>query len=235
MNNIELNKSLLKTKPLYTSQGNKVYQDGDLLYKIFDSSYDELTIQNKLEKLEIVERLNIEALKPRSIITSDGNVVGYTMNNYKEYKPLNCLEKSKKNKIKVLKRVKAALDQLHDNDIIYGDIDLNNIIEHDNNILIRDIDNANVKNHPFDDGSRDLIRYISKFGLDENLDNYLLNLFTINYIERITPSYCLEFIKNNNLPFILNTKENKEIVDNMVKLKKKDMDVFVKNAKRYHL
>ena len=37
MNNIELNKNLLKTKPLYTSQGNKVYQDGDLLYKIFNS------------------------------------------------------------------------------------------------------------------------------------------------------------------------------------------------------
>ena len=63
----------------------------------------------------------------------------------------------------------------------------------------------------------------------------MLNVITITYLKRIMELYCVEYIKDHHLPFIIDNKENREIAENMIKMKKKEMDLFINNTKKRYL
>lgn len=64
----------------------------------------------------------------------------------------------------------------------------------------------------------------------------MLNLLTITYLKRIIIDNSLNYLRNNNLPFILDSKENRQIVESMIKLNQKEKVLpFIDHVKRYHL
>lgn len=236
MKTIELDNKIIENGQIYRGFESKIYKKGDILYKIFDKeTCNEEAIKNKVAKLELIKDLDINVTKPIDLVKKEDKIVGYTMKDYKEYRSLNSFDRNNKKKIENLKKVKEELEKLHDNGIIYGDLRLDNILEHDGSILFCDVDNVNIAGHDFDVTCYCQNKYIEKFGLDKNIDNYMLNVITITYLKRIMELYCVEYIKDHHLPFIIDNKENREIAENMIKMKKKEMDLFINNTKKRYL
>ena len=72
--------------------------------------------------------------------------------------------------------------------------------------------------------------------IDEKLDDYMFNILTIGYIYNISLSHVLSYLRDYDIPFRFNTKENKDILNNMffVSDKNKDnLDLFIDNVKTF--
>ena len=235
MDIIKVSDKIFEQKPKYIGYESNIYEIDDILLKIFDTNDIEI-LKNKRNKLEILYSLDIDDIKPINLVEINGIIKGYSEKEKQGYHILDMFKESTSKKLEILKNIKQKLEILHKNNVIFGDISLNNILTDGKNICFCDLDNTKIGSFNFDVLNNCQRRYLHYLEADEYLDIYMLNLLTITYLKHIFQPNTLEYIKNYSLPFILNTKENRQIVENMIKLNhKEDIKPFIEHTKRYQL
>lgn len=181
---------------------------------------DKKALINKRKKLNIIKELDClkNEIKLYDLAYKDDEFKGYTMEK-SDYKPINVYERKSK-KINYLKLIREKIRFLNDNGIFICDFKTDNFLvsKDGKNIKLCDLDNLYLKDfnlkcnteHRF---TQNFNKYCNK---KEYVDSYCFNLFTIAYLNKIAHE-ALD-IKSERLPHILNTKENRDIIDSIINL-----------------
>lgn len=235
MDTIKVSDKILKEKPKYTGYESHIYELDGFLLKVFHT--DEIAVlNNKQAKLEILHSLDIEDVKPIYLAEINGKIKGYFMEELSDYQVLDLFQEKDSNKLETLKIILEKLKVLHQNNIVFGDMNLNNILVKGDSICFCDLDNAKIDSFDFDVLNYCQQLYLKVFDSDKYLDNYLFNLLTISYLKKFILSSTPDYIRFYPLPFSINTKENRQIVKKMIKLDQKEaIEPFMEHTKRYHL
>lgn len=229
------NYDFTKLNPIYTGVESNIYKIDDYMVKIFKTN-DLDVLNNKREKIELLSSLPIEC-KPILAIEKNGINIGYAMKQEKEfYRIADKLLLTKKSlKIEDLKKIKEALDKLHKYGIIYGDLSLNNILTDGENFYFCDLDNCYIDKYGFDMPNYNQQIYLKRVHeIDEKIDDFMFNILTIGYTYNIVLPCVLPYLRDYDIPFRFNNKENREIVNNMLFIsdKNKDnLDLFINHVK----
>ncbi len=181
---------------------------------------DNNILHNKEKKIEIISSSPLfkNEVKIFDKVYKDGSFKAYTMEK-SDLSEANYFM-SKKSKIKILKLLKEKIEIFNSNGIFLGDIQNRNILTSKDvsKIELCDLDNFKIGNLDFD--AKPL--YVNEFNRNCNnkelVDCYAFNLFTVCFLTKVFSPYAYEYLKNNGLPRVLNTKENREIVDSILYL-----------------
>ncbi len=221
-------------QPIYTGKTNITYKNKNLYYKLFKGLTPK-EVKERIIKLDQLNKMGIYDIILESDLKMNGALVGYTYrlkeNNYTQVDPFKGF---RRDKIYTLKKIQERLSFLQSQGIIHGDLRLRNVLENKYGIIFRDIDNVYLDGSKADHISIQQQDYLRSLPVDTSLDNYMLNILTISYLNNIVESHCIEYLKKYGLPFILNNKENKEILEAMIKLdNKENIKPFIEKVKRY--
>lgn len=193
----------------------------EVLLKLFKTTNEEI-LEKKRKKIEIMSEnkaINDEMGNIGAAIF-DGKIVGYFMPINLEYvRSINSYD-GKKDKILALKKLREKVEKLNENGVFIGSFDENDILTNydKSDILLYNLDKCKIDDIDFDINNKQLQRFYRKCSNIENIDSYALNLFTIEFLERIYPIYVFDYLISNELPKYLNTEENRKIVDSMILL-----------------
>jgi len=197
-----------KYLPFDSYNNSKLYYDKDLIHKIlFCETPDLNIILNMVDKLKLDELIEI-----KNLIYKNGNMVGYTVKNYKQYKSLNKF-KNRKFELKrqdCIKLVKS-FDNILKNNLSYIDFHLSNILLNpkNNDIKICDLDGLilNTGKESEEIGLKKLLILILTYLYNIN-QIHIRNVFIGNEnIENTFIDICLDDEKLN-INYILNVIEN---------------------------
>jgi len=159
----------------------------DTLYKIFTFCGEPIRMSdNKLKKLEILYELNLDQMvRPVSTISIGDTLVGYEMTYDYDFETYKMYELSLEEKISILKKSKEVLEYFSKYGVIYGDIDLRNILINRNtlDIMFCDIDNVAVGAYPMDILPFGLEEYSLTRGIDLKSSAYMLNTMSLRFFE----------------------------------------------------
>ena len=173
-------------------------------------------LKNKEKKIKLIS--NLRELKDEieilDLVYNDGNFKGYTMKK-ENMIPIDIFS-SKKKKIRWLKLIKEKILLLNSNNIYIGDFNLKNFLTSKSctEIKLCDLDNLRINELDFDTKHGFVQIFEKKCSKKEYIDSYCFNLFTITFMQRTINH--ISYV--NNLPYILNTKENNEIFESMMHL-----------------
>ncbi len=178
-------------------------------------------LENKEKKIELIE--NKMCLKDEvKILASayeDGKFIGYFMEFDDSYLKTVDQFLKRKNKIKILKQLRKKIEEFNSNNIFIGDMKLDNILlSSDYDIKLCDLDNFKIDNLDFDIQSVIMKHFNKRCSKTEYIDSYVFNLFTISLIENIYMPYIFDYLSSEKLPHIINTKENKDVLDSIINL-----------------
>lgn len=181
---------------------------------------DDKTLHNKEKKIEFISSSPLFKDEVTIIdkVYENGKFKAYTLEKSK-LNEIDCFI-SKKNKIKILKLLRKKIEMFNSNGIYLGDIQTRNILasKDASEIQLCDLDNFKIDNLDFDTKSL-FINEFNRCCINEDLvDCYVFNLFTICLFTKVFSPYIFDYLKNNNLPSILNTKENRDILDSIIHL-----------------
>lgn len=195
---------------------SKIYINNNKLYKIYNQdSESKINFLNTLSKKEkyIDEIMNYsinDCVLPKGKIYYKDKFIGIFMNYYKEYSSLYKLINNDMNvdkKILLLTKFINALKNMHDNNLIHGDIHLGNILTDFKDIKIIDLDESyfNYENSDSDIKSDILnslnviISVIYNFDLEEIIpfNNNDKKKFIIQFLNSISIDYEFkDYVKN---------------------------------------
>lgn len=224
MDTIQLKTDLSKLIPIYSSQEYDIYEYGEYLIKIFNTDDKDILI-NKQNKVEILNSLNISDIK--ALVEQKGLFRGFIMEKKDGFSSLEekLYKVSRRQKMKDLRDIKAKLDELHKNGIILGDLTLRNIISDKQDLYLCNLDNCCIGKYGFDYPNFNQQRYLSIVSeIDDKLDNYMFNLLTIIYLEKVVEQGILHYITNERPRFMMDTRRNEGILEDMVYLKEENKD-----------
>lgn len=175
---------------------------------------------NKEKKIEFIESSELfkDEVTILDKVYEEGNFKAYTMEK-SELRETDCFM-NRKNKIKILKLLKEKIETFNSNGIFLGDIQARNILssKDSSKIELCDLDNFRIGNLDFDTKSLFVNEFERKCSNKELVDCYSFNLFTICFLSKVFSPYVYGYLQYKGLPRILNTKENRDIVDSMLHL-----------------
>lgn len=178
------------------------------------------TLLNKEKKIEIIKSSPLfkNEVKLLDKAYEQDNFKGYTLEK-SEHGASSCFQKTKV-KIKILKELRNKIEMFNQNGIFLGDIHEGNILTNKDGSIIQlcDLDNLRIGDFDFDIGSNAVNQFNKKCSNKDLIDCYSFNLFTLCFLEKIYGPHILGYLKDNGLPRILNTKENREIADSILNL-----------------
>lgn len=155
------------------------YKDGSLIKIYYDRGN---LLKNTLKKIELFSELSIPFIAlPQKMVELNGEKVGYSMEKIngitlKEARKIF----SEQEIIQLLKKLEQILDELHENNIIVGDLNPQNIITDGENVYLVDIVCSKIGGYGFSEKSKTMADYISlKKTIDKRMDNFMLNILTI--------------------------------------------------------
>ena len=222
----------LETKHNLRGYESTIFIYGDSLIKVFS---DRSKIENKVKKLELIYNTDIKEVKPTALVKTQNGIVGYTMPYLKDYQNIDSLYLSKSKKKEILKKLLDKIPELHKEGIIYGDFNDKNLLlsknvleSNDFDLVLCDIDNVSIGGLDFDLKSKVEERYLDSFGIDETLDTYMYNLFSVCYIYNQHPPFILDFLRYEPHHFRKLGKNYKDILDNYINLTNKDFKQLIK-------
>lgn len=195
------------------------YKGEKKAFKLFKKNID---VENKVVKMKLLnERLKgiDQVITAEVFIRYQGKIIGYIMP-FINGKMFNCLTFNRKKNILILKRVAEILKIVHKLNIVCADILLNVIVDDQGIPYLIDYDNFAIDDLKVDTKNLLLQEYELKVEeFDYHFDDYLLNLFTINILTKISSDY-LKFQYRTN-PSIFNFKDDeiRNIVENTLDIK----------------
>ena len=143
--------------------------------------------ENKLSKLEVIHQSGLEhSVLPLCTITMHKRLVGYEMTYDPNDKQLNGQNLSREELIHFLEQSKAILEYYKEHDIVYGDVNANNLLinRKTGQVKFCDIDNIKIGEYPIDVMGRDLNIYTILHGLDSSADAYMHNVMTLHQLRK---------------------------------------------------
>ena len=211
----------------------KVYNCG--IPKIID--FDEKMQKNKEEKLKLLDKdiCMMDDPKPFDLLYDENlGLVGYTM----EYSDLPTLEDyrwdSKRKKLILLKKLRERVEELNRNGIYIGDFysDDNFLVDDNGEIKFLDIDNFNVHGLDFDLSNPYMDNYFERNKKINNVDNYMFNLYTLSFYSRVIMPRLLLSLQENGMPHRFDTKENHELINDMLTKKNYEKRYILDSQKK---
>lgn len=187
---INIVQSDLDNLPHFATEQNhtesNLYLNNNLVFKIFKNRNDIALMKNKEKKIDFLKTSNIEELiLPKHKIYIDNLFVGYSSNHFTDSKTLNNIYYLPLNKkIQILTTVSQNLESIHENCIILGDLNADNILYNNNIIKFADLDSANIGDLHCDNYSQALNNQnIDPFKINTvESDIYLLNLLILKLV-----------------------------------------------------
>ena len=235
MKKVRLDSDIFKGQvPKYTGCESNIYEYNGELIKIFETNNVHI-LYNKLLKLNILSELDSIDINPEKLIFLNGIFKGYSYKEKKDYSPINSLKIKRSEKIEILKMIKDKLEFYHNLGIIYGDLHQENILYNGKDIIFCDLDNVSINGFMFDKNNKYMEKYLTFIpNIDEKLDNYMLNLLTVSFYQKIEYSFILTYLQiDSMLSYKFNTKKNRQIVQDMVTLKYENFDeLLIDNMKK---
>lgn len=225
METTKLNNEILFEQPKYKNNHSTTYLKNGVYYKLFKDALKK-DIDIKVNKIKDLNEMGINDQIILGNIELDGSIVGYTYSikdEYSKFKALESMSTNRKTKIEDLDLLKKRLEKLHKENIIHGDIRLKNILIGKNSetgkreIIFRDLDNVSIDGSNFGYNSYLQDSYVKHFGINNNLDNMMFNIAVISYLKNIIEAGTIDYIQECGIPFTLNSKYNKKIMDAMIK------------------
>lgn len=214
MEYLELNKSEFdKNKNLltegYESEIYTYISDNReiLIKKYYDSD------QVDINKIKLINKLKTGVLiKPDKLVKVDNDVIGFSMKYMKKFYPI-CVMKdimTDEEKHNLLLNLKEEIINLRNQNCIYADLNVKNIITDGNKAYLCDSVNVKIENYNFDQISSTMKKYYDVKDTFDGIDCYMLNLLTIylfndiNYddiIERIESTLTLIFNRQKYIDY----------------------------------
>ena len=229
-------KEWIFTTDCYESTPHPYTIDGEKkVLKLFKTKNPCINIENKVKKINLLK----ERTKGLDfVVTADffvknnGKIIGYGMPFVKGEKFNYSRGTNKKKNIIYLKQISSYLKQLHDLNIVVGDLEDNFIIQENGIIKLIDHDNYQIDNLEIDPRNRCIKEYIEKTkSFDKRFDNYFLNLLTMSVLSNISTLYIRPYnfsswpkdaeicdIIENTL--VLNDEYNEDIIVDKINDKK---------------
>ncbi len=222
----------LKTKSNLKGYESSIFIYGDSLIKVFNQKE---VVENKVRKLKLISQTNIKDIKPTALVETQDGIIGYMMPYLKDYYNIDSLYIGKKKKKEIFIKLLDKIEKLHKEGIIYGDFNSKNLLFSSNvldssdfDLVLCDIDNVSIGGLDFDLKSKVEERYINKFGIDETLDTYMYNLFTVCFMYNWEMPLVLDHLRYYPHHFIRLGKNYKYILDNYINLTNKDFKQLIK-------
>ena len=211
-----------KTKEERLKERLEYYKYKGFLYELgFNSKTIDMSpyyLENKYRKLIIISHLKClkNEIKLLDLAYENNSFDGYTMKKSK-FETTNCFEK-KKNIIKYLKLLKDKIELLNSNGVFIGDFNEKNFLVSSDfeQLKLCDLDNFKINNIDFDTKTKYMKDFEENCDNKDYIDSYCFNVFTICILGR----YSRINVEGNHykLPYIINTKENREILESMKNL-----------------
>lgn len=154
--------------------------------------------QIKIDKIKRISMLKTEELlKPNLLVNIGDNVEGFAMDFIRGLYPISVEKKdlSDDQKYNLIIKLKQTLNSLRDEDCIYGDLNLGNILTDGEKVYLCDSINVQIDDYPFDEVSSTMHRYIERTGTTDGIDNYMLNLLTVYLFNEIEYDFISESIE----------------------------------------
>lgn len=211
----------------------KVYKNGKMKYIDFDEKMQ----KNIQEKLQLLDRDICMYDEPKLFdLMYDEYLgfVGYTM----EYMDLPSLDdmtgKFGRKKIELLTKLKNKIEEFNRNGVYIGDFTRGNNFLIDNNGEIRliDVDNFNVHGLNFDLTNGHMDCYFNRNDSVKNIDNYCFNMYTISFYTRVIMPELLVYLREYGLPDKFRTKENVELLHDMLTKSNYEKRYILDNRKK---
>ena len=211
--------------------------DGDLL-KYYNQALSFNLEKEKIKRLELISEYpglqqftNLKKL----IYNRDGSLAGYSYGNANDTFLENYIYSSKSKKIEILRDIREIIDLFNSEDIYFGNFDdVNSFSISNNGITLNNADDYKIGENDFLN-KQDYVTTFERCFIDnKNVDVYGLNLFTIMFYQR----YCdllsaKTSLRNEGLPYRLNTTENKELVKKTLVLNNGyEREYFIDNVKK---
>lgn len=186
---------------------NTQYYSGGFESKLYRYSKDnrELLIkkyyernQVNIEKIEKISTLKTEELlKPIDFVKVGDTMQSFAMDFKRGCYPLSN-QKNNLNDIQkynLLMNLRQILLSLRGENVLYGDLNPNNIITNGEEVYLCDAINVKMEDFPFDEVSSTMYQYIERTGTTEGIDFYMLNLLTIYLFNDIKYDDIIESIE----------------------------------------
>ena len=153
------------------------------LYKLFSKFHEPKPMGDNKEKkiIELYNRQIDYSVKPLSTISVNDMIVGYEMTNEFDLESANLCFLTNEQLIYFLKESKRILEYFSKKGIVYGDIELRNmLINRDSGRLVFcDMDNVKLDDYDMDLLPTSLIEYSSLRGIDDGVQPYMHNRLTL--------------------------------------------------------
>lgn len=168
---------------------------------------------NKMEKIKLLNKLNLPFLtNPEKLIEIDGKIDSFSMQFKRGYYPIgNSRDLPVTKKIELLKQLLNIINELHKNNIIYGDLNPKNIICNGDTVYLTDVVNIKIGKYPFDEISSTMKNYFNRGGTEESLDYYMFNLLTLYFLNEIEYQDLLSTIETTLIDHF-NNNNDKNII-----------------------
>lgn len=155
------------------------YKGKQYIYKEFLEP-EKIVDETFINRFKLLSSKNLKrAILPTHMVVSSGEIKGYLTPKF-EKKGTITIENPVE-RYHALLEVKTAIEELHKNDIIHGDIHSGNILVKNNKRHLIDFDNCEIMNQvklDFNRCSISAMNYINRNGVIKNLDIYMFNVLT---------------------------------------------------------
>lgn len=200
METINLTKEQFNDKSALLNNGfeSKIYIYNDNEKEIVIKMYYDLE-QINIDKINKLSKIKSDTLiLPKKIVTINDRIIGYSMNYKKNYYPIRIMKKimSDEEKYDVLIKLRKEIVNLRNQDCIYGDLNLNNILTNGDKVYLCDAVNVKIGEYNFDEISSTMYKYKELKDTLEGIEYYMLNLLTIYLFNDIEYEEVTEFIEN---------------------------------------
>lgn len=202
---IELKEEDLKYFYILSNKTNEsiIYLNNGIVYKIFrrdidnykdKAKYSKDNLENKRKKILLLDEIDLDErfLKATGLIYINNEFRGYTMD-FASYLTLASFSfEKKKVKLERLKEARNIIIEAHKNNIILGDINLENFILKNGYLCLGDLDNCKIGAYNCDCFNLSIAKeYLKNKAVDENFDWFLFNVIVLSMITNIIPSFIL--------------------------------------------
>ena len=184
-----------------------------LIKKYYDSN------QVNVNKIKLVNELKTGILiKPDKLVKVNNEVVGFSMKYMKKFYPI-CIMKdimSDEEKYNLLMNLKEELVNLKNQNCIYADLNIKNIITDGKKVYLCDAVNVKIEDYDFDQISSTMKKYYDLKDTFDGIECYMLNLLTIYLFNDIDYGNITEIIESTLTSIFNNQKyiDYKVIADN---------------------
>lgn len=165
-------------------------------------------------KIEIVKNVEcFELIKPKYMIFIKNEIAPmFAMNLERGFYPINNFKNQldQSEKINLLIKLKEILEKLHYENIIYGDLNIYNVLTNGKDVKLCDSLNIQIDDYKINAFTPVMNNYVKSLETTEGLDEYMLNLMTIYLLNDINYNDILWKVEET-LIAIFNKKEYKQI------------------------